>query len=586
MDLILLNNIQHTPDAEYSSGNREGCLRGTRTGILLQLEDWLEDKESQPIFWLNGLAGTGKSTIAQTFAEVAFAEGKLGASFFCSRDSENRSNIQAIFPTLAFQLAYQYPSFRQQLLPVLRANPGIRHKSLCSQLEKAIVGPLTAHPIPTLIVIDALDECRDDQPASAILSVLSRYVDKLPTVKFFITGRPEPQIRSGFRLKSLQPITEILRLHEVEPSSVDSDISLFFRTRLNEIAKARSDCDFSPGWPDPFHINILCKKAAGFFIYAATVVKYVVSKSCVPTEQLEQIISLPQCTSQEGRGVDPLYTQILEQAVDVNASKKDKEKIYNCFRTVVGAVLLAFNPLSVRALSELLGTSNIFSTFYPLHSLFLVPEKAENPIQVFHKSFPDFLTDHERCNGKWFFVDPAVYHAKMFFSCLRLMRERLKRNICNLDDHENLSEVENLSGFQKAYIGDALEYSCRCWSKHLLGIPGNSPYVGEAQKAIDEFFSTSLLYWVEALVLTRNLGIGIYAMNNVEHWYTLVSTLWAAGWNLCQLIFRQKFHASGPMTPSVFCWKILTQFMTSLPRYTVLPSHSALLHHGFMSVIL
>ena len=115
------------------------------------------------MFWLNGLAGTGKSTIAQTFAEITFAEGKLGASFFCSWDFEDRSNIQAIFPTLAFQLAYRYPQFREQLLRVLRANPGIGRESLCSQMEKVIVGPLKAIRAPTLIIIDALDECKDKE---------------------------------------------------------------------------------------------------------------------------------------------------------------------------------------------------------------------------------------------------------------------------------------------------------------------------------------------------------------------------------------------------------------------------------------
>ena len=63
----------------------------------------------QQIFWLNGLAGTGKSTIAQTFAETAFADGKLGASFFCSRDFEDRSNLQTIFPTIAFQPVPTFP---------------------------------------------------------------------------------------------------------------------------------------------------------------------------------------------------------------------------------------------------------------------------------------------------------------------------------------------------------------------------------------------------------------------------------------------------------------------------------------------
>ena len=526
--------MRNTPDAGHSSGNRQGCLRGTRTDILLQLEHWLEDKKSQPIFWLNGLAGTGKSTIAQSFAEIAFAEGRLGASFFCSRDSESRSNIQAIFPTLAFQLAYQYPLFRQELLKVLGADPDIGHKSLCSQLEKAIIGPFTATHISTLIIIDALDECKDEQPASAILSVLSRYVNQIPNVKFFITGRPEPPIRSGFRLKSLQPITEVLRLHEVEPSLVDSDIRLFFKTRLNDIAKTWSDWDLTQDWPNPSQLDILCKKAAGFFIYASTVVKYVASQSHIPTEQLELVISLPQSTAQEGKGIDPLYTQILEQAV-YGVHTSDREKIYSRFRTVVGAVLLVFNPLPRKAFSELLRVSNIYlrTALNPLHSLLLVPESLEDPIQSFHKSFPDFLTDCGRCEGKWFHVDPTVYHAEIFFLCLDLMRERLKRNICNLERFVDLSEVKDISACQKENIGAALEYACQFWSKHLLKIPGNSPCVEEVQKALDGFFTTSLLYWIEVLVLTRNLGSGVYAMNDVEQWYTLVSAVCAFWWNVC-----------------------------------------------------
>ena len=232
--------------------------------VLLQLEHWLEDENSQRIFWLNGLAGTGKSTIAQTFAEITFAEGKLGASFFCSRDFKDRSNIQAIFPTLAFQLAYRYPPFREQLLRTLRANPDIWQESLCSQLEKVIVGPFRATCISTLIIIDALDECKDIEPASAILSVLSRYVDEIPEVRFFITGRPEPRIRSGFRLGLLRPITEVLKLHEVKPEVVDSDIKLFFQTQLASLAKDRSDLDLTEEWPSSSDIEVLCKKAAGF----------------------------------------------------------------------------------------------------------------------------------------------------------------------------------------------------------------------------------------------------------------------------------------------------------------------------------
>ena len=86
------------------------------------------------MFWLNGFAGTGKSTISQTFAEMSFTDGRLGASFFCSQDFEDRGNLNMIFPTLAFQLAYQYPHFRKELLHVLRTSPDVRQESLCSQM--------------------------------------------------------------------------------------------------------------------------------------------------------------------------------------------------------------------------------------------------------------------------------------------------------------------------------------------------------------------------------------------------------------------------------------------------------------------
>ena len=37
------------------------------------------------MFRLNGLTGTGESAIAQKFAEIGFADGKLGASLSLTR---------------------------------------------------------------------------------------------------------------------------------------------------------------------------------------------------------------------------------------------------------------------------------------------------------------------------------------------------------------------------------------------------------------------------------------------------------------------------------------------------------------------
>jgi len=116
------------------------------------------------------------------------------------------------------------------------------------------------------------------------------------------------------------------------------------------------------------------------------------SKSCTPTQQLNLITSLPQSTSYEGRsGIDILYIKVLKQAVD-DVDIEDEE-FHSHFRTVVGAVLLVFNPLSVLALSDLLRVPGISTALRSLHSVLLVPTSKDAAVHIFHKSFPDFLMD-------------------------------------------------------------------------------------------------------------------------------------------------------------------------------------------------
>ena len=524
MERSLLNSMDHTSDAGYLCGNRVGCLKGTRKEVLLQIDQWLRNDGDQRIFWLNGLAGTGKSTIAQTFAEISFADGKLGASFFCSRDFEDRSNLQAIFPTLAFQLAYRYPRFREQLLKVLKVNPDVGRESLSSQVEKIIIRPLAETKIPTLIIIDALDECVDKEPASALLSVLSRYVHEIPEAKFFITGRPEPPIREGFRLRSLHPITDVLKLHDVRRSSVDEDIKLYLRICLTDIRETRNNCEFPEEWPSLYDINLLCKEAGGLFIYASTVVKFVASKYHLPTERLDLIILQSKDVAHED-GIDNLYTQILELAFQ--DAKSGEQEVYSRFRNVVGAVLLASHPLSRKALSKLLGNcgtpSHISNTLQFLHSVLNVPDSEDEPIRVFHKSFPDFLTDRARCKDDRFFVDPATHHKNILSSCLDLMENTLKKNICELDDYVVLSEVTDLSARRDKYIGSSLEYACRFWTKHLLNTPGKGPGAKKIQETIEKFFTKCFLCWIEVLSIVGHLGAAVNAIDDIRQWYISVS---------------------------------------------------------------
>ena len=481
---------------------------------------WAKSPQDKNVFWLNGLAGTGKSTIAQSFSEMAASEGILGASFFCSRDYLDRKELKNIFPTLAYQLACHYPHFQSHVIRIIKKDPSLAHTSLISQLGNLLVNPLSGKNISCVIIIDALDECIDDQPASAILSVLGQFVKQLSLVKFFITGRPEPRIRTGFRLPLLQPITQIFLLHEVELSSVSSDIQLYLTWRLATIAKQRSGLELPNPWPCDSDILILTKKSSGLFIFASTLVKFIESEHHDPSERLQLVVSEANSTTHEGlAGVDSLYSQILLHAF----SDVHKPEEFANMRHVLGAIIFAFNPLSRRELSIILGIpmSRISTTLRHLHSIILVPTNESKEIRVFHKLFPDFLQDSKRCTDPRFHIDPATHHSNMVLRCLELMGG-LKQNPCSLPPFIMNQDIHGLLQLLENKLGGAMRYACNHWAKHLRLSPTSGNHINQVVALTTNMLKSAPL-WIEVMSLENCLEEVIHSMYSLLSWLPDVS---------------------------------------------------------------
>ena len=358
-------------------------------------------------------------------------DGQLGASFFCSQDFEDQSNLEFIFPTLATQLARNYSKFQSIFIPMVQKDPEIAHESLYNQMDKLIVQPLKKSGISTVIIVDALDECKDEEPASAILSVLGRFVSQIPKVKFFLTGRPEPRIRTGFRLPLLAKVTDVFVLHDVQPNLINNDIHLFLNQSLLEIADSQSGLD---GWPTEEDVDQLCKQAAGFFVYAVATVRFICHGSIGPRGQLEKLLKSPESTKYQGKAklnpktsLDSLYTSILQGCFGDDDPEDDSK-----FCSVLGAIVLVTNPLSPSSIAALLGfhTSDVSYQLSLVHSLVLQGD-SNHPVQPFHKSFPDFITDTARCNHQRFYVSPPYHHHELAKGCLELMNQTLKKTCAN-----------------------------------------------------------------------------------------------------------------------------------------------------------
>jgi len=445
----------------------------------------------------------------------------LGASFFCSRGYLERKVFKNIFPTLAYQLACRYPRFRDHLLKVIKRDPSVAHNSLISQLKDLLTAPLSATGVSCVVIIDVLDECVDDQPASAILSILGRFVGKLPLVKFFITGRPEPRIRSGFRLPLLEPSTQIFLLHEVDPASVGGDIRLYLTEKLTAIAKRRSGLNLPEAWPSDEEIAALVQKSSGLFIFASTVARFIESEHHEPGERLRLVVSRVDDTSHEGAsGIDSLYSQVLRGAF----STVDENSVFVNLKRILSVVVLALNPLSRDGLVKLLdvGSAVISTTLRHLHSVLLIPTDGSKEIRVFHKSFPDFLQDPNRCPDPRFHTDPPTHHGAITLSCLGLVG-KLEANPCALSPFVMNQGIPDIPQLLEGRLGRGLRYACEHWSTHLLFSSTSGEYRNRLIASTSLFFDHSVFPWMEVMSLEGHLEGVIHSMNNLLDWLGKVS---------------------------------------------------------------
>jgi hypothetical protein len=514
-ELLILNMCPRARGAGYKHGDRRGCLTGTRETILDEIESWTKDFDRSPVYWLNGVAGTGKSTIAQTTAERVFANGQLGASFFCSRDFEDRSNLRLIFPTLAIQLAHKYPDFRSVLIPLLQLDPDIGYESLHSQMERLVVVPLKEKGISTVIIIDALDECVDYEPQSTILSVMGRLVEEIPKVKFLITGRPEPRIHSGFRLQLLKPLTNVFVLHEIEHTTINADIQLFLTHHLSELAH-RHQLD---GWPSPKHIDLLCQRAAGLFVYAVATLKFLDSTTHLPSKRLDLIVNLPECTTPEGRtqfkpntSIDALYTSILQAAFN-----EDAFDVCTNIQSTIGTLIFLANPLPPSAIAELVGLvpKEVMLFLTAIQSLLVLSEDPTIPVKVFHKSFPDFITNPTRCLDKRFYISPGNLHHELILNCLRLMNKTLEQNMLSLPHYALNSEIVDLPKKIEDKVSAALQYTCKSWYTHLVNTRED---VTDITSALHSFLEEKFLAWLEVMSALGAMRNAIMALQTLILW--------------------------------------------------------------------
>jgi hypothetical protein len=486
---------------------------------------------------MNGMAGTGKTTIAYSFCQWLENNHRLGASFFCSRISSTCRSLNRIVPTIAYLLALYSPGFWSKLCAALKENPNAGALNVLQQFEKLIHQPMSspaknlkpgetlsaskfeeismnlktkdAIPDGVVIVIDALDECDDGYSVRLLLDVLFKFAADLP-IKFFVSSRPEHFIRDGMIARE-QASRSIMHLHDIEQSIVEGDIRKYLTEALSTMSPP----------PSPEQIEALSKRARNLFIYAATLVGYIhpANFHVDSNARLETILRIIKTPGAEAGNkyadLDRLYTTVLDAAFNEGLELEEKD----CMRRVLWSIICAREPMTTAILTSLtnLTERQTWSAVQSFRSVLHVPEDSGSGlISALHASFPEYMLDKSR--SKLYNCKEAQACEALAHQCFEIMDRQLYFNICKLQNsYLSDAQLPDLQTRVSQFISPALSYACRYWGVHLSLSPPSSTM----ETILVEFLSNKLLFWMEVLSLTRCIGLGAPMLHQVQTWLSV-----------------------------------------------------------------
>ncbi|KAI7205061.1 WD40 repeat-like protein [Hortaea werneckii] len=507
-DKVDLGKLETAEGATYNSfaeGEMSRCLPDTRNDLLEQIDEWTTDRGSKRIFWLCGKAGTGKSTISRTVAQKLDDNGVLGASFFFKRGRAGRSHARLLFPTIARQLADLFPDIAHAVAASLDRNALLCDKYLSIQFEHLLQQPFQSidkRSLPSagmVLVIDALDECDKSESIRTTLLLLSR-VEAITSVRLriFVTSRPELPVELGFKDMS-GDLHHDVRLEEAQAISIAHDIRVFYEHEFLEIRKSSllRDDELPAEWPGELSTRTLVDRAVPLFIFAFTVSRYI---SANPQRNLA--VMLQQSRDRSITGLKGTYLPILDQVVASEGEDDQKDRILD-FKSIVGSIVLLYDPLSASALVRLLRVQpgDIGRVLRPLHSVLNIPRAADGrmdrmtPITLFHLSFRDFLIDSELKSENKFWINASEAHMALGTHCVRLLESGgLREDVCEVvAPGTRRSEVTKSA--VHTFLPEAIAYACCYWVQHVV----EGKVHVEDGGFVHQFLQKHLLHWMEAL---------------------------------------------------------------------------------------
>jgi WD40 repeat protein len=480
--------------------NRTLCLENTRRNVINDIMEWIEDdsNDSRKVLWVYGLAGSGKSTLSTTIAQIMRRIHRLGAFFFFNRDIPQR-NFATLIRTLAYRLAMFDVCFGVAISQVVEKNDNIAEMPLEFQFESL----LSANALksvewsggPILLIIDALDECGSEADRKVLMKVLSKGFSTLPSfLRIMVVSRQE------------QDIQRVLGSHshlcqyplDIDSVTNEDDVLEYIRHRLEEIRIKNGR--LGDHWPGDDKIRALANRAGGLFIWASTACLYI--ESYAPNRRLSELVDKQPEVNSSGpfAQLDSLYETGLHSA----GLWYDALFCSDCCN-ILGTILCARVPLSCSVIDTLLRLPQDRSSWESVSRLGCVLHVSETePIRTLHPSFHDYLS--ERCRSHPWSIDLEHHNKELAIRCIKLLDKELRENMCDMT-------LPYLS--QKRTLPEAISYACKFWIEHICLI---SDVTDDLVNRTYVFLAKHLLHWIEVLAILKCHDHTIRSIDNLIKW--------------------------------------------------------------------
>lgn len=208
-------------------------------------------------------------------------------------------------------------------------------------------------------------------------------------LRIFITSGPEIAIRCGFP-QIPEAERQVFILHEIQPTIVNRDLTLFFQNRFELVREERV---FPVDWPGPRTIKRLVEISCGLFIWASTACRFVREGKHVAKRRVEMLINDHCSRARPEKQLDQIYITVLKVSIQQGYSDEEKAEAYDMLREVLGSFVFFFPPLPMESLAHILGRplDDIAAKMSDLHTIFHIPSQSNRPFRPHHPPYVTFF---------------------------------------------------------------------------------------------------------------------------------------------------------------------------------------------------